>query len=128
MRWGIQTIIAHLKYIFDGKTTSNLVPWGVVGCLGVISSTAETSRKMSTFYIWFLTRHSSRRDFFFPISFRQNIGAVNRKHPDIKFFGVFRYIYRYIEEKSRKSIDGIETSQKKETLSAYQLTHKINNH
>ena len=30
--------------------------------------------------------------------------------------------------KPRKSIDGIETSQKKRLLSAYQLTHKINNH
>ena len=31
MRWDIQTIIVHLKYIFDG----NLVPWGAVGCRGV---------------------------------------------------------------------------------------------
>ena len=32
-------IIFHVKHIFYGKHTCILMPWGVMGCHGVISST-----------------------------------------------------------------------------------------
>ena len=83
MRWDVQTVIVHLKYIFDGKTTYNLVPWGVVGCCvvlwgavgcrGVIISTSSTRyfnlfdflTELRTFSLEIRNVVSSEGDFFF---------------------------------------------------------------